>query len=101
MIDFLKGTVTPKDWMMNGAFLAFTVVLCALFYLVIFQNQQSSLNNTRTQIAQQQKNLQEAQKKADNIEAIRQETAQVEKLVADFEERLPTKEDSPKLNGSG
>ena len=38
-----------------------------------------------------------AQDKKANIDAVRQETEDVEKLVSDFEERLPTKEDIPNL----
>ncbi|MEA3364989.1 MAG: type 4a pilus biogenesis protein PilO, partial [Candidatus Hydrogenedentes bacterium] len=90
MIDFLKGTVTPKDWMFVGVVLGLTVLLGAAFYFLLYQPELERLDKTTKELAQARQELQKAQRLAANIDNLRKETARIMELVSDFEERLPS-----------
>lgn len=90
MIDFLKGTVTAKDWMFVGVVLGVTILLCAVFYFLVYQPELNRLAETRKALAEEREKLQTAQQLAANIDRLREETAKITELVSDFEERLPS-----------
>lgn len=89
MIDFLKGTITPKDWMTVGIVLSVTVVLVLVFALVIHADQLKTLESVTEEDATVYKQLEEARNIQRNIADLRDETQTYQELVADFEERLP------------
>ena len=90
MIGFLKGTVTPKDWMFVGVILGLTALLCAVFYFLVYQPELQRLDQTRKELADAQTELANRKHLAANIDALRADTAQIRELVSDFEERLPS-----------
>ena len=90
MIGFLKGTVTPKDWMFVGVILGLPALLCAVFYFLVYQPELQRLDQTRKELADAQTELANRKQLAANIDALRADTAQIRELVSDFEERLPS-----------
>ena len=90
MIGFLKGTVTPKDWMFVGVILGLTALLCAVFYFLVYQPELQRLDQTRKELADAQTELANRKQLAANIDALRADTAQIRELVSNFEERLPS-----------
>ena len=90
MIGFLKGTVTPKDWMFVGAVLGLTVLLCAAFYFLVYQPELKRHEDTVNELADAQAELANRKELAANIDALRADTAVIRELVSDFEERLPS-----------
>ncbi|MFO7976041.1 MAG: type 4a pilus biogenesis protein PilO [Candidatus Hydrogenedentota bacterium] len=90
MIDFLKGTVTPKDWMFVGVVLGLTLILGAVFYFLIYQPELGRLDKTAKELKQARQELQTAQQLAANIDELREETAKITEVVSEFEERLPS-----------
>ncbi len=97
MIDFLKGTVTPKDWMAVAGIAGILLVICALFVFGVHNKQVEALNGFLAEDKVVQKDLSQAQAIEANIEALRAETAKIENLVSDFEERLPNTREIPTL----
>ncbi len=90
MIDMLKGTVTSKDWMFVGVVLGLTLVVCAVFFFFVYQPELERLDTTKSQLNQARQERSRAQELAANIHTLRAETAQITKLVTEFEERLPS-----------
>lgn len=90
MMDVLKGTVTPKDWMAVGVILGVTLLLCAVFYFMVFQGQVDKLDTRKATLRQQEQQLTQARQLAKDIDALRQETAKIQQLVDEFEKRLPS-----------
>lgn len=97
MMESLKGRVTPKDWMAVGAALGVLVAIVALYVFFIHRAQTSKLAELEQSITAIQKDLNEARAKEKNIEALRQETAKIDRLVSDFEKRLPSQREIPTL----
>lgn len=97
MMDILKGTVTPKDWMAVGVMLGITAAVAAIFALFIHQGQRSQLAQIRADEASVQATLQEARKKQAGIAKLRDETAKITQLVEDFDQRLPSQREIPNL----
>jgi Tfp pilus assembly protein PilO len=90
MIDFLKGTVTPRDWAAVAGMLGATAALAAAFYFFVHQSQQQQVARLLTENEDAKTNLQKARDINSRIEDLRKETEQIEKLVAEFEVRLPS-----------
>ena len=97
MIDFLKGTVTPKDWAVNAGILAAAAALAVAFYFMVHTGQRSRLAVVLADEKQVSSDLTEAKRINSEIGALREETAKIEKLVSDFEERLPSHREIPTL----
>ena len=97
MMEFFKGTVTPKDWMAVGGILAFAALLCVAFYFLLYNPQTQTLAGILTDDEQVQADLEKARETQANIEALRAEAATMETLVSNFEERLPGKSEIPSL----
>lgn len=90
MIEFLKGTVTPRDWAAVAGILGATAALAAAFYFFVHQSQQQEVARLLRENEDAKTNLQKARDINSRIEDLRKETEQIEKLVAEFEVRLPS-----------
>jgi type IV pilus assembly protein PilO len=90
MIDFLKGTVTPKDWMFVGVVLGITLVLGAVFYFFLYQPEQEHLGQIINERENTRQELEKARQLAANIDTLREQTDAIKRLVSEFEERLPS-----------
>ena len=97
MMNFLKGTITPKDWAINAGILAVAVAIVAAFYFMVHTGQRTSLAVIMADDAQVSADLTEARRIDSAIGGLRDETAKIEKLVGDFEERLPSHREIPTL----
>jgi len=89
MMDFWKGTVTPRDWAAVGIIVGVTVLVAAGFYFVLYNAQNEKLAGLvreNTQVAQKLKLALETQQ---NIGDLRAKASQMQQLVTQFEERLP------------
>ena len=90
MIEFLRGTVTPRDWGFVAGILGAAAAVAAGFYFFVHTGQQEQLLALQILDAQKVQDLNQARTINDEIDALRTETKQIEALVKEFEERLPT-----------
>ena len=90
MIDFLKGTVTPKDWIALAGILGAAAALAAVYFFVIYSGQQERLAAIAAENELIVKDLTKARETNEAIERLRDDTKAIELLVKDFEERLPS-----------
>ena len=97
MIDFLKGSVTPKDWAALAGILGATAATIITFYILVHSRQKDELMQIRADDTQVHGDLIQARQIDAGIETLREETERTEKLVSDFEERLPSKREIPTL----
>jgi Tfp pilus assembly protein PilO len=97
MMNFLKGTITPKDWAINAGVLAAIAAIIAAFYFMVHSGQRASLAVILADDQQVSADLAEAKRIDSAIGGLREETAKIEKLVGDFEERLPSHREIPTL----
>ncbi len=93
MIDFLKGTVTPKDWIALAAILVSAAALVAGYFLVIYGGQQQRLADIASGNQRVVADLTLARETSDGIETLRARTKASEVLVSEFEQRLPSERD--------
>ena len=97
MIDFFKGKVTPKDWAITGGIFGVTVLLCALFYVFVYEVQVQQIASVDASLQDAKRQLQQAREIAKNIDVLREEAQKWEQLVKSFEERLPEEREIPVL----
>ena len=97
MMDFLKGTVTPKDWIAVGVILGVTVALCAGFYFVAYAQQEAKMQEIVSTDAVVVSDLSLARETEKNIDALRTEAAKMQELTSQFEQRLPESREIPTL----
>lgn len=97
MIDFLRGKITPKDWLINGGIVSVMAMLIGVFWVFVYQGQQDAIAQLNTQVVEVKKNLQAAREVEKNIEQLREEAKKWEQLVSSFEERLPEAREIPAL----
>jgi type IV pilus assembly protein PilO len=97
MTDMFKGTVTPKDWMAVGIILAIVAALAVVYVFFVDHTLRSSLDQLITDDSQVQSDLRVAYQRQKNIDKLREETQQIDKLVSDFELRLPSERDIPRM----
>lgn len=97
MIEFLKGTVTPKDWAAVAGILALTAGVIVAFYFVVHMPQKARVAQIKQNDLQVTQDLQQARQISAQIEQLREETEQIENIVGDFEERLPSRREIPTL----
>lgn len=97
MIDFLKGKVTPKDWTINGAIVAVTVLICGLYWAFVYSAQQAEIAKVDVRLQDIVKQLGQARETAKHIDELRATAAKWEQLVKSFEERLPEEREIPVL----
>lgn len=97
MIDFFKGTVTPKDMAIVAGIAAVAATLCALFFFFVYVPQTEKLTAANAKLTQVRAELRRAQEIADNIEQLRKDAAKWQELVDTFENRLPTAREIPRM----
>jgi Tfp pilus assembly protein PilO len=97
MRDFLKGTVTPKDWMAVAGILGLTALITAGFYFVAIAKQNEKIAALKESNALVMTDLREAQNIDQRIDALRAETENIKLLVSEFEQRLPSSREIPNL----
>lgn len=97
MLDLLQGKITKKDWIFVGGIIAVTVVLAALYFGLVYRYFEQKVEAERKQIADIQKELDEAKKISANITQLREDAAQMRKLVEGFRQRLPEEREIPTL----
>ena len=90
MMEFLKGTVTPKDWAATAGILSVTAGVVLAFFFLVHQGQRNEIALIKADDHQVFADLTEARRINSEIDELREETAKIEKLVGDFEERLPS-----------
>ncbi|MCX5769911.1 MAG: type 4a pilus biogenesis protein PilO [Candidatus Hydrogenedentes bacterium] len=89
MMDFWKGTVTPRDWAAVGIILGATVLVAVGFYFVLYSGQNEKLAGLVAENQQVAQKLKQALETQENIGDLRAEASQMQELVTQFEERLP------------
>lgn len=97
MLDILKGTVTPKDWMAVGVMLGIMAAIVAVYVFFVHKRQTEALEAVRSQMTSVQRDLDEANRRAVEIDDLREETQKINQLVLDFNKRLPTEREIPDL----
>lgn len=97
MLDFFKGTVTPQDWAICGGIVAAAVAICAAFYFLWFNAQETKHAALLTELNEVSSQLREARQTERDIDALRAEKQEMQELVDQFEERLPEKREIPSL----
>jgi len=97
MFEFLKGTVTPKDWTTSGAMVGAAVLLSLAFYFLVHQPQVAKLDELTAQNEQLREDLAFFREQAANIDALRAEATKMKELVTQFQERLPESREIPTL----
>ncbi len=97
MLEFFKGTVTPKDWTTSGAIVGAAIVLSLAFYFVVYEKQMEKLASVTKENKQVMEDLKLARDIDANIEDLRAEAAKMEELVTQFQERLPESREIPTL----
>ena len=97
MNDFLKGTVTQKDWMAVAGMFGVTSLVVIGFYFLVNQNQKTELTQLTNQSDQVFTDLVKARDINQKIDTLREETESIELLVGEFEERLPSRREIPTL----
>ncbi len=97
MMDFLKGTVTPKDWIAVAIILGVAVALCAGFYFVVYAQQEAKMREIVSADAVVVSDLSLARTTEKNIDALRTEAAKMQELTSQFEQRLPESREIPTL----
>ena len=97
MLEFFKGTVTPKDWAFVAVVLGITGLLCVGFYFGVHQKQQVKLVHAREELKKSEEALKEAVQINNDFPKFSAQAKIAEDLVKVFEERLPEEREIPKL----
>jgi Tfp pilus assembly protein PilO len=97
MIEILKGTVTPKDWMAVGVMLGITAAIVAVFVFFVHKRQIENLDRVRAETTRVRGELTEAERLEKEIDRLREDTRKINQLVFDFNKRLPTETQIPDL----
>ncbi len=97
MLDYLKGTVTVRDWIFVGAVLGLAVLLCTGFYFVVYTKQNERLAGLQKELDTVRLELKTAKEYEQNFEQLSQQSEKMELLVNLFQERLPEKREIPNL----
>lgn len=90
MIDILKGTPLPQDWMALGGILSAAAAVGAAFFFLVYQVQLEEAARIEAEDSIVVANLEKVRKIESEIENLRRETKEISELVASFEQRLPS-----------
>lgn len=96
-MEWLKGTVTPKDWMANAAVVGIAVVICVAYSLFVHVSQTDKLAAVKEDHDQVKRDIQEARAKERAFADLERDTAKLQELVEVFDNRLPTERELPLL----
>lgn len=91
MINFLRGKVTPKDWVTVALLLGVTAALVVAFYMLTYQEQLVNIEKRTDENANVEADLVKAREIHENIETYIKETDEIRSLVKEFGLRLPSK----------
>lgn len=91
MIDFFRGTVTPKDWMFVAAVVALAAVLGVLYYLMVYNPQMETLAALQAELRGQEAQLATAEHNAANIAQLQELSRYADELSMQLENRLPNR----------
>ena len=97
MIDFLKGTITPKDWAALAGILALIAACASAFYFVVHKKSLEEIALVEADNVIVVEQLDRAKEITAKIDDYRIETREIEELVLTFESRLPSKSEIPRL----
>lgn len=97
MMDILKGKVTLQDWIFVGVVIGAAMGLFVVFYFLVYTQQLSAIEERRTELQEVGRLLAEARDIDANIDALREEAADMNHLVKIFGERLPKDAEIPSL----
>jgi Tfp pilus assembly protein PilO len=97
MMELLKGTVSPKDWLFVGVMVAITGVICAAYYLFLYSPAQAAIAELNTENSMLSADIREAEVIEAGIQELRREGEQFDLLVTKFEQRLPQQREIPQL----
>ncbi|MBI4556915.1 MAG: type 4a pilus biogenesis protein PilO [Candidatus Hydrogenedentes bacterium] len=96
-MEFLRGTVTPKDWMNVGIILGITLLIASVYFFIVDKGLRENYQILAEKEQVLQKDVTEAERTNANIETLREEAQKYETLVSDFEKRLPAGREIPTL----
>jgi Tfp pilus assembly protein PilO len=96
-MEWLKGTVTPKDWIANAAIIVIAIAVCVAYVMFVRTGQSKSLDLIKADHAQVTRDIQEARAKERAIDDLRRDTDKLQTLVKVFDDRLPTERELPLL----
>lgn len=96
-MDWLKGTVTPKDWLAVAIMIGVTAALCIVYAVFVRSGQIERLAAVQLENQQVMRDIQEAQAKAAAFEDLQRDTDKLQELVEVFNNRLPTERELPLL----
>lgn len=97
MMDMFKGKVTLQDWMFVGVVLAITAGLFVAFFFLVYTGKRMAIAEQNEEYGRITKELLAAQEIDANIDALRDEAAEMSNLVNLFEQRLPEEREIPNL----
>ncbi len=97
MIEFFKGSVTPRDFAFVAVVISLAGVLCAAFYFAVYTGQQAELKTELAKLETIKQDLKTARETEANIKALRDEASKMQQLVDLFELRLPDEREIPLL----
>lgn len=96
-MEWLRGTVTPKDWMANAAVVAITIAICVGYVIFVRSSETEKLETIVAEHAQVTRDIQEARGKERAFETLQRDTEKLQELVRVFDNRLPTERELPLL----
>lgn len=97
MIDFLRGTVTSKDWAFVALVMGLAGLLCVLYFFLFHKPGVEQMASMTNELSEVKADLERAEETNENIDALREEANKMETLVDLFEERLPERREIPNL----
>ncbi len=97
MLDFFKGTVTPKDWVFVGVLVFLSLVLGVGYWFIIHAKQNEKIVALDGHISTIRTELRVVRDKQAHIDQLRDESHKMEELVDQFEKRLPEQREIPQL----
>ncbi len=97
MMDFFKGQVTAKDWLIVGTIAAVLIAMCVVFYFFVHSDSVKKLSAVQDEDKLVQQDLTRAKQIKATIEDTRTEMAKITELVSEFEKRLPKEREIPML----
>lgn len=97
MMDFFKGSVTPRDWAALAGIIGLSLILIVLFVFFVYQGQRDQIAQYNRENVTVEDDLAEARRIDANFAALQEEAKRIRELVAEFEHRLPASGEIPTL----